>query len=113
MMTIYDDRLSRDSQLDDNLKSLVSSHQVSAPIGHLSTVLDTASGEEEVSQLVDEFYKEVRDNSAGGTHQTDNPPIAAFVRHEPMLMFTSDCGKVSCARTADKDSGPSPAPAPL
>jgi hypothetical protein len=47
----YDDRLSRDSQLDDNLKSLVSSRPPSAAFGHLSTDLDTVSGEDDDTQI--------------------------------------------------------------
>jgi hypothetical protein len=51
----YDDRLSRDSQLDDNLKSLVSSRPASTTFGHLSTDLDTVSGEEDDTHIEDEF----------------------------------------------------------
>jgi hypothetical protein len=54
----YDDRLSRDSQLDENLKSLVSSRPASTTFGHLSTDLDTVSGEEDDTHLVDEFCGE-------------------------------------------------------
>jgi hypothetical protein len=61
----YDDRMSRDSQLCDNLKCLVSSQPVSTTLGHLSTDLDTVSAEGDDTQVVDEFYEEVSDNGAG------------------------------------------------
>jgi hypothetical protein len=51
----YNDRLSRDSQLDANLKSLVSSRPASSIFGHLSTDQDTISGEEDDTNIVDEF----------------------------------------------------------
>jgi hypothetical protein len=61
----YDDRLSRDSQLDDNLKSLVSSRPASATFGHLSTDLDTVSGEDDDTHIEDEFYDETTGNEEG------------------------------------------------
>jgi hypothetical protein len=61
----YDDRLSRDSQLDDNLKSLVSSRPASATFGHLSTDLDTVSGEDDDTHIEDEFYDETTGNGEG------------------------------------------------
>jgi hypothetical protein len=66
----YDDRLSRDSQLDDNLKSLVSSRPASTTFGHLSTDLDTVSGEEDDTHLVDEFCGE--DYRSTGDRENDN-----------------------------------------
>jgi hypothetical protein len=70
----YDDRLSRDSQLDDNLKSLVSSRPPSAAYGHLSTDLDTVSGEDDDSQIEDEFYSGVADNSTEAKDNSAPPP---------------------------------------
>jgi hypothetical protein len=70
----YDDRLSRDSQLDDNLKSLVSSRPASAAYGHLSTDLDTVSGEDDDTHIEDEFYDEA---TSMGTEdkEKDVPPL--------------------------------------
>jgi hypothetical protein len=70
----YDDRLSRDSQLDNNLKSLVSSRPISATFGHLSTDLDTVSGEEDDTHIVDEFYEEVSGIDADKQF-SDKPPL--------------------------------------
>ncbi len=70
----YDDRLSRDSQLDDNLKSLVSSRPPSAAYGHLSTDLDTVSGEDDDSQIEDEFYGGAVDNSTENRDNNVPPP---------------------------------------
>jgi hypothetical protein len=69
----YDDRLSRDSQLDDNLKSLVSSRPPSATFGHLSTDLDTVSGEDDDTQVEDEFYDGANDSDQG-RNDNDPPP---------------------------------------
>jgi hypothetical protein len=69
----YDDRLSRDSQLDDNLKSLVSSRPASAAYGHLSTDLDTVSGEDDDTHIEDEFYGGVSSNTAD-VNENDAPP---------------------------------------
>jgi hypothetical protein len=69
----YDDRLSRDSQLDDNLKSLVSSRPPSAAFGHLSTDLDTVSGEDDDTQIEDEFYGGTTDNNTVGMTTTPRP----------------------------------------
>jgi hypothetical protein len=66
----YDDRLSRDSQLDDNLKSLVSSRPPSAAFGHLSTDLDTVSGEDDDTQVEDEFY----DGKTGDSEDSSSVP---------------------------------------
>jgi hypothetical protein len=71
----YDDRLSRDSQLDDNLKSLVSSRPAGTTFGHLSTDLDTVSGEEDDTHLEDEFCGEGYGDS-GDTREDDNPTSA-------------------------------------
>jgi hypothetical protein len=68
----YDDRLSRESQLDENLKSLVSSRPSSTTFGHLSTDLDTVSGEEDDTHLVDEFCGE-DSGSIGDGDNNDNP----------------------------------------
>jgi hypothetical protein len=69
----YDDRLSRDSQLDDNLKSLVSSRPPSAAYGHLSTDLDTVSGEDD-TQIEDEFYGGTSEDTAEDKDKSSLPP---------------------------------------
>jgi hypothetical protein len=70
----YDDRLSRDSQLDDNLKSLVSSRPPSEAYGHLSTDLDTVSGEDDDTQIEDEFYGGTADNNIEDKDNNAPPP---------------------------------------
>ncbi len=72
----YDDRLSRDSQLDDNLKSLVSSRPGSATFGHLSTDLDTVSGEEDDTHVADEFYEELNDQGSDKRNSDKGAPTA-------------------------------------
>jgi hypothetical protein len=71
----YDDRLSRDSQLDDNLKSLVSSRPPSAAYGHLSTDLDTVSGEDDDTQIEDEFYGGTSEVTAEDKDKSSLPPM--------------------------------------
>jgi hypothetical protein len=70
----YDDRLSRDSQLDDNLKSLVSSRPASAAYGHLSTDLDTVSGEDDDTHIDNEFYDGASGNTADDKDKDAHPP---------------------------------------
>jgi hypothetical protein len=57
--------LSRDSQLNTHLESLVSSRPVSAEFDDLPADFDTVSGEEDDSQVVDEFYENIGDNIPG------------------------------------------------
>jgi hypothetical protein len=90
----YDDRLSRDSQLDDNLKSLVSSRPASATFGHLSTDLDTVSGEEDDTHIVDEFYEEVScrdaDKQSSDKLQSDSYTTADNLTTEEMGAMMGD-----------------------
>jgi hypothetical protein len=53
----YDNRLSRESQLDDNLKSLVRSRPVSQAFNQMSTHLDTVSGEENDGPVVKQILQ--------------------------------------------------------
>jgi hypothetical protein len=64
----YDDRLSRDSQLDSHLKELVSDTQVTADLEDFVTG-DYDEQETEEQEVTDEFYDETDDTNA----ETDQP----------------------------------------
>jgi hypothetical protein len=84
----YDDRLSRDSQLDDNLKSLVSNRPASAAYGHLSTGLDTVSGEDDDTHIDYEFYGKASCNTEDV--KEDDAPLMADKSDKSIDILTSE-----------------------
>ncbi len=66
----YDDRLSRDSQLDPHLKELVSDSAECSDFGGISAGLFSAH-EEEDSVVEDEFYEETREADDRGAQPVE------------------------------------------